>query len=33
VGIGVLWSELGFLALFATVIFILATRKVNRKVA
>jgi ABC-2 type transport system permease protein len=33
VGIGVLWSELGFLALFATLIFIQATRKVNRKLA
>jgi ABC-2 type transport system permease protein len=31
VGIGVLWSELGFLALFATLVFIQATRKVNRK--
>jgi ABC-2 type transport system permease protein len=33
VGIGVLWSELGFLALFATIVFIQATRKVNRKLA
>jgi ABC-2 type transport system permease protein len=33
VGIGVLWSELGFLALFATIVFILAARKVNRKLA
>jgi ABC-2 type transport system permease protein len=33
VGIGVLWSELGFLALFATLVFIQATRKVNRKLA
>jgi ABC-2 type transport system permease protein len=33
VGIGILWGELGFLALFATIIFILATRKVNRKLA
>ena len=33
VGIGVLWGELGFLTLFATIIFILATRKVNQKVA
>jgi len=33
VGIDVLWSELGFLALFATLVFIQATRKVNRKLA
>jgi ABC-2 type transport system permease protein len=33
VGIGVLWGELGFLALFAIIIFILAARKVNRKLA
>jgi ABC-2 type transport system permease protein len=33
VGSGLLWGELGFLALFATIVFILATRKVNRKLA
>jgi ABC-2 type transport system permease protein len=33
VGIGVLWEELGFLALYATIVFILATRKVNQKLA
>ena len=27
----VLWSELGFLALFALVVFLLATRKLNQK--
>ncbi|SPE32525.1 ABC-2 type transporter [Candidatus Sulfopaludibacter sp. SbA6] len=33
VGLEVLWGELGFLALYATIIFILATRKVNQKLA
>jgi ABC-2 type transport system permease protein len=33
VGIRILWGELGFLSLFATIVFILATRKVNRKLA
>jgi ABC-2 type transport system permease protein len=33
VGATVLWGELGFLTLYATIIFILATRKVNQKVA
>ena len=33
VGLRVLWGELGFLALYATLIFIFATRKVNQKLA
>jgi ABC-2 type transport system permease protein len=33
VGFGILWSEFGFLALYATIIFLLATRKVNQKLA
>jgi len=33
VGLGVLWGELGFLALYAAIIFVLATRKVNQKLA
>jgi ABC-2 type transport system permease protein len=33
VGIQVLWGELGFLALYATIIFLLATRKMNQKLA
>ncbi len=33
VGIGVLWGELGFLLLYATLIFLLATRKLNQKLA
>ena len=33
VGLRVLWGELGFLALYAAIIFVLATRKVNQKVA
>jgi ABC-2 type transport system permease protein len=33
VGLRVLWSELGFLALYAAIVFLLATRKVNRKLA
>ena len=33
VGFGVLWGELGFLALYAAVVFALATRKLNRKLA
>jgi len=33
VGLEVLWGELGFLALYAAVIFILATRKLNQKLA
>lgn len=33
VGIGVLWMELGFLALYAILIFLLAVRKVNQKLA
>jgi ABC-2 type transport system permease protein len=33
VGIQVLWGELGFLALYAVVIFLLATRKMNQKLA
>ncbi len=31
VGLEVLWGELGFLALYAAIIFVLATRKVNQK--
>ncbi|HUA57451.1 MAG TPA: ABC transporter permease [Verrucomicrobiae bacterium] len=33
VGIEVLWGELGFLILYATVVFLLASRKVNQKLA
>jgi ABC-2 type transport system permease protein len=33
VGLEVLWGELGFLALYAAVIFLLAVRKMNRKLA
>jgi ABC-2 type transport system permease protein len=33
VGVGVLWKELLFLALYAAIIFVLATRKMNQKVA
>jgi ABC-2 type transport system permease protein len=33
VGLRVLWGELGFLALYATIIFLLAIRKVNQKLA
>ena len=33
VGLEVLWGELGFLALYATIIFLLAVRKMNQKVA
>ena len=33
VGLRVLWGELGFLALYAAIIFVLATRKVNQKLA
>jgi ABC-2 type transport system permease protein len=31
VGFRVLWGELGFLALYATIVFLLAVRKVNQK--
>jgi ABC-2 type transport system permease protein len=31
VGIRVLWGELGFLTLYAAVVFVLATRKLNQK--
>jgi ABC-2 type transport system permease protein len=31
VGISVLWEELGFLALYALIVFVLATRKLNQK--
>ena len=31
VGLSVLWGELGFLALFALIVFLLATRKLNQK--
>ena len=33
VGLEVLWGELGFLAVYATIVFLLATRKVNQKLA
>jgi len=33
VGLDVLWGELGFLALYASVIFLLAVRKLNQKMA
>ena len=33
VGFGVLWGELGFLALYAALVFVLATRKLNQKLA
>ena len=33
VGFGVLWGELGFLALYAVLVFVLATRKLNQKLA
>jgi ABC-2 type transport system permease protein len=33
VGLGVLWSELGFLALYGLLVFVLATRKLNQKLA
>jgi len=33
VGLEVLWGELGFLALYALVVFLLATRKLNQKLA
>jgi ABC-2 type transport system permease protein len=31
VGVSVLWGELGFLTLFALIVFLLATRKLNQK--
>jgi ABC-2 type transport system permease protein len=33
VGLNILWGELGFLTLYAVILFILATRKVNQKLA
>jgi hypothetical protein len=33
VGIRILWGELGFLVLFAVIVFLAATRKVNQKLA
>jgi ABC-2 type transport system permease protein len=33
VGVELLWGELGFLALYAAIIFLLATRKLNQKLA
>ena len=33
VGFAVLWGELGFLVLYAAILFLLATRKMNQKVA
>jgi ABC-2 type transport system permease protein len=32
-GVRILWGELGFLAMYAIVVFLLATRKLNRKLA
>jgi ABC-2 type transport system permease protein len=32
-GLRVLWAEFGFLALYALIVFLLATRKLNRKLA
>ncbi len=31
VGLGVLWQELAFLTLYALIVFLLATRKLNQK--
>jgi ABC-2 type transport system permease protein len=31
VGLSVLWQELGFLLLYAVIVFVLATRKLNQK--
>jgi ABC-2 type transport system permease protein len=31
VGLSVLWGELGFLTLYALIVFLLATRKLNQK--
>ena len=33
VGVSVLWGELGFLALYALIVFLLATRRLNQKLA
>jgi ABC-2 type transport system permease protein len=33
VGLNVLWGELGFLALYAAIVFLLATRKLRQKLA
>jgi len=33
VGVSVLWGELGFLALYALLVFLGATRKLNQKLA
>jgi ABC-2 type transport system permease protein len=33
IGMRILWGELGFLALYAAVVFLLAVRKMNQKVA
>jgi len=33
VGIRVLWGELGFLTVYAAIVFVLAARKVNQKLA
>jgi ABC-2 type transport system permease protein len=33
VGVQLLWGELGFLALYAAIVFFLATRKLNQKLA
>ena len=31
IGIGILWAELAFLALYAALVFFMATRKMNQK--
>jgi len=33
IGLSVLWGELGFLILYGAIVFLLATRKLNRKLA
>jgi ABC-2 type transport system permease protein len=33
VGLEVLWGELGFLALYAAIVFMLAVRKMKQKLA
>ena len=33
VGLEVLWGELAFLALYAAIVFVLATRKMRQKLA
>jgi len=33
IGLGVLWTELAYLALYAAIVFWLSVRKMNQKVA